>query len=74
MVYTDLVLSGKLFSYLADIDTQARNKLDLLATKLAKKEGITECLKAQDQLAWARAMGSIRNRAEEIINVELIFA
>ena len=73
MVYTDLVLSGKLYSYLADIDTQARNKLDLLVTQLAEKEGINEYLKAQDQLAWVRAMNNIRNRAEEIVLEELIY-
>ena len=58
MLYNDLVLSGMLNSYLTDIDTQARNKLDLLVT----------------QLAWGKAMNNIRNRAEEIINAELIFA
>ena len=73
MIYTDLVLSGKLYSYLADIDTQARNKLDLLVTQLAEKEGINEHLKEQDQLAWVRAMNNIRNRAEEIILKELIY-
>ena len=73
MVYTDLVLSGKLYSYLADIDTQARNKLDLLVTQLAEKEGINEQLKARDQLAWVRAMNSIRNRAEEIVLSEMIY-
>ena len=73
MVYTDLVLSGKLYSYLADIDTQARNKLDLLVTQLAEKGGINEQLKARDQLAWVGGMNNIRNRAEEIINTELIF-
>ena len=73
MVYTDLVLSGKLYSYLADIDTQARNKLDLLVKQLAEKEGINERLKAQDQLAWVRAMNNIRNRAEEIVLKELIY-
>lgn len=73
MVYTDLVLSGKLYSYLADIDTQARNKLDLLATQLAEKEGINEQLKAQDQMAWVRAMNNIRNRAEKIVLQELIY-
>ena len=73
MVYTDLVLSGKLYSYLADIDTQARNKLDLLVMQLAEKEGINEGLKAQDQLAWVRAMNNIRNRAEEIVLKELIY-
>ena len=73
IIYSDLVLSGKLYSYLADIDTQARNKLDLLVTQLAEKEGINEYLKAQDQLAWVRAMNNIRNRAEEIVLKELIY-
>ena len=74
VLYTDLVLSGKLYGYLSDIDTQARNKLDLLVTQLAEKEGINESLKAQNQLAWIGAMNNIRNRAEEFINAELIFA
>lgn len=73
IIYTDLVLGGKLFSYLAGIDTQARNKLDLLVTQLAEKEGINEHLKAQNQLAWVRAMNNIRNRAEEIVLKELIY-
>ena len=73
IIYTDLVLGGKLFSYLAGIDTQARNKLDLLVTQLAEKEGINEHLKAQDQLAWVRTMNNIRNRAEEIVLKELIY-
>ena len=73
IIYSDLVLSGKLYSYLADIDTQARNKLDLLVMQLAEKEGINECLKVQDQLAWIRAMNNIRNRAEEIVLKELIY-
>ena len=74
MLYNDLILSGKLYSYLADIDTQARNMLNLLVTQLAEKEGVDEHMKAQDQLAWVRAMNNIRNRAGEIINTELIFA
>ena len=74
ILYNDLVLSGKLYSYLADIDTQARARLDLLIAQTAAKEGINEQLKAQDQLNWVGAMCSIRNRAEEIINEELIFA
>mgnify|MGYP004647990663 CR=1 FL=1 len=73
MVYTDLVLSGRLYSYLADIDAQARNKLDLLVTQLAEKEGINEQLKAQDQLTWLKAMNNIRNRVEEIVLTELIY-
>lgn len=73
IIYSDLILSGRLCSYLADIDTQARNKLNLIVKQLAEKEGIDECLKAQDQLAWVRAMNNIRNRAEEIVNAETIF-
>ena len=73
ILYSNLVLSGRLYSYLADIDTQARNKLSLIATQLAEKGSITEELKAQDQMAWVRAMNNIRNRAEEIINAELIY-
>ena len=72
IIYSDLVLSGKLYGYLADIDTQARTKLDLLVTQMAEKEDINEHLKEQDQLAWVGAMNNIRNRAEEIMNVELI--
>lgn len=74
IIYSDLVLSGKLYGYLSDIDTQARNKLDLLVTQLAEKEGIDEHLKAHDQLAWIKAMESIRIRVEEIINEEILFA
>lgn len=73
ILYSNLVLSGRLYSYLADIDTQARNKLSLIATQLAEKESITEELKAQDQMAWVRAMNNIRNRAEEIVLKELIY-
>ncbi len=73
MLYSDLVLSGKLSSYLNGLDTQARNKFHLLVTRMAEKEGINEQLKAQDQMAWAGAMNNIRNRAEEIILQELIY-
>jgi len=73
IIYSDLVLSGKLYGYLADIDTQARTKLDMLVAQLAEKEDIDEQLKAQDQMAWVRAMNNIRNRAEEIVLNELIY-
>ena len=73
IIYSDLVLSGKLYSYLADIDSQARNKIDLLVMQLEEKEGINEHLKGHDQLAWVRAMNNIRNRAEEIVLKELIY-
>ena len=74
IIYSNLILSGKLYSYLADIDTQARNKLDLLVIQLAEKEGINDQLKEQNQLAWVRAMNNSHNRAEEIILKELMFA
>lgn len=74
LLYTDLVLSCRLHNYLADIDTQARNRLSLLTKQMAEKEGINDCLKAQDQLSWVGAMNNIHNRAEEIILKELIFA
>ena len=74
IIYSNLILSGKLYSYLADIDTQARNKLDLLVIQLAEKEGINDQLKEQNQLAWVRAMNNSHNRPEEIILKELIFA
>ncbi len=74
IIYSNLILSGKLYSYIADIDTQARNKLDLLVIQLAEKEGINDQLKEQNQLAWVRAMNNSHNRAEEIILKELIFA
>ena len=73
MLYSDLILSGKLYGYLADVDTQARNKLHQLVTQLAEKEGINEQLKSQDQMAWVRAMNNVRDRAEEIILQELIY-
>lgn len=73
ILYNDLILSGRLYSYLADIDTRARARLDLLVAQMAEKVGINEQLKAQNHLAWVGAMSSICNRAEESINTELIF-
>ena len=73
MLYSNLILTGRLHSYLAGIDTQARSKLHLLQTQLAEKESINEQLKAQDQMAWVGAINNIRNRAEEIVLQELIY-
>lgn len=73
VLYADLVFSCKLHSYLADIDAQANAKLALLTKQMAEKEGISEQLKAQDQMAWVRAMNNIRNRADEIVLKELIY-
>lgn len=73
MFYSDLILSGRLHSYLADIDTQAQVRLNLLIKQMAEKECIDEQLKARDQMAWVGAMNNIRNRAEEIVFQELIY-
>ena len=71
--YNQLVLSGKLGSYLATMDKQANEQLARIIQQMQEAEGVTEALKAADQLEWVRRMNSIRNRAEEIIKSELIF-
>ena len=73
-LFTTLLISGKLNSHLAKIDTRAKELFDRLVKQLAEKEGITEQLKAQDQMAWVGAMNNIRNRAEELILTELIYS
>ena len=73
-LYITLLISGKLNSHLAQIDNQATEMFERLVKQMAEKEGITEQLKAQDQMAWVGAMNNIRNRAEEIVNAEVIFA
>lgn len=73
VLHTTLLLSGKLNSHLAEIDNRATEMLDWLVKQLAEKEGITEQMKAQDQLGWVGAMNNIRNRAEEIVLNELIY-
>ena len=70
--YNQLLLSGELGSYLAKLDKQAEEQLALTVRQMQEAEGVTEALKAADQLEWVRRMNSIRNRAEEIIKTELI--
>ena len=71
--YNDLILSGRLWTSLADLNEQAQNRLDCIISQMKEAEGITEELKSQDQMAWVRSMNSIRSRAEEIILRELIY-
>ena len=71
--YNQLLLSGELGSYLAKLDKQTEEQLALTVQQMQEPEGVTETLKAADQLEWVRRMNSIRNRAEEIIQKELIF-
>ena len=72
-LYLELKTSGRLNAYLADIDRQADSVLDRLMTQMAQREGITEELKAQDQIAWVQRMNNIRHRAEEFVHQKLIF-
>ena len=72
-LHTSLLLSGKLNSHLAEIDNRATEMFDRLVKQLAEKEGITEQLKAVDQMAWVGVMNNIRNAAEEIVKRTLIF-
>ena len=71
--FNDLVLSGQLWTYLADLNEQAQERLSLIIEQMKATEGVTEELKAADQMAWVGAMNSIRNRAEEIILHEMIY-
>ena len=71
--FNDLILSGQLWTYLADLNEQAQSRLELIIEQMKVAEGVTEGMKATDQMAWVRAMNSIRNRAEEIILRELIY-
>ena len=73
LLYTNLLTSCKLNSYLADIDRQAEELFSRLVKEMAEREGVTEALKAQDQMAWVGKMNNIRNRATEIVNEEIIY-
>ena len=73
ILYTTLLTSGKLNSYLADIDEQAEGMFLRLVEQIATREGVTEQLKAENQIEWVRAMNSIQHRVTEIVNAELIF-
>ncbi len=72
-LYAELLLSGKLYSHLLEIDEACEARMELLALKMAKLEDVTEALKASDQMEWVRRMNSIRSRAEEIVLHELVY-
>lgn len=73
-LYTELLTSGKLNGYLADLNEQAETMFLELVKQMAIREGVTEQLKAQDQMQWVRRMNNIRDRAMEIVKYELIYA
>ena len=73
VLYANLMTSGKLVTYLDDIERQATTMFLRLVKELAEKENVTEELKATDQMLWVQKMNNIRNRATEIVNAELIY-
>ena len=73
IIYTNLLTSCKLTAYLADIDEEATKMFNELVNQIAKQEGVTEKLKADNQMLWVSRMNNIRNLATEIVNKELIY-
>ena len=72
VLYYNLLTSGKLHSHLADTEEQAQALFSRLVKEFAEKEGVTEQLKAADQMAWVRQMNNIRSRATEVVNSEVV--
>ena len=74
VLYSELLISGKLNDYLADLNKQAEELFSRLVKQLAEKEGVTEVLKAENLMLWVQKMNSIRNTAMEIVSSDLIYA
>ena len=72
-LYSSMLLTGKLDKHLAEIDRACSERVELITNQLAKREGVTEALKAADQMEWVRRMNSIRARAEESVLSELVY-
>ena len=68
------VVEGTLFEHLAEIDQACNERMEIIVSAMAKQEGVTEALKAVDQMEWVRRMNNIRNRAEEIVLTELVYS
>ena len=73
VLYASLLTSGTLHRHLAEIDQACNERMEIIVPAMAKQEGVTETLKAADQMEWVRRMNSIRNRAEEIVLTELVY-
>ena len=73
LLFNELVLSDKLFEHCAEIDEAARNRMELIVRSLAKQYGVTEQLKAENQMEWVRQMNACKAQAEEIVKAELIY-
>ena len=74
VLYSELLISGKLNDYLADLNEQAEELFSRLVKQLAEKEGVTEVLKAENQMLWVQKMNNIRNAAMEVVSNDLIYA
>ena len=74
VLYSTLLLTEKLFPHLAETDAACKTRLDIIETALMRREGVTEALKAADQMEWVRRRNSIHSRAEEIVLHELVYA
>ena len=74
ILYTNLLTSGNLHCHLPEIGQTCNERMESIVSAMAKQEGVTEALKAADQMEWVRRMNSIRNRAEEIVLTELVYA
>ena len=71
--YSTLILDGTLFKHLAEIEQACNERMEVITTAMVKQEGVTEALKAADQMEWVRRMNNIRNRAEEVVLQELVY-
>ena len=74
VLYANFLTSGTLHRHLAEIDQACNEQMEIVVSVMAKQEGVTESLKAADQMEWVRRMNSIRSRAEEIVLIELVYA
>ena len=74
VLYMELLTAGRLNSYLADINAQAEERILLLTEQMAHHEGVTEQLKAQDQMLWVQQMNNIKKKVEEIVFAEIVFS
>ena len=72
-VYSSMLLNGELYEHLVEIDKACEERMELLTRQMAKRENVTEMLKADDQMEWVRRMNSIRSRAEEVVLHELVY-
>ena len=74
ILYTNYVVEGTLFKHLAEIDQACNERMEIIVSAMSEQEGVTEALKTADQMEWVRRKNNIRNRAEEIVLTELVYA